>query len=72
MKSIDEERRDTEYRTGRPVSIYSAYPQNGRGFVRHNDTISHEEIENAYERAERGAFGYCFHRMKERILKRHA
>ena len=71
MKSIDEERRDSERRTGRPVSIYCAFPLIGRGFVRH-DTISHEEVENRYECAERGFFGYCLHRLKKRILKQHA
>ena len=72
MKSIDEERRDAARRMGRPVNIYNAYPHIGRGFVRHNDTVSHEEINDRYERAERGAFGYYLHRLKERILTRHA
>ena len=72
MKSIDEERRDAEHRLGRPVSIYCAFPRIGRGFVRHNTTISRGEIESSYERAERGVFGYYLHRLKKRILKQHA
>ena len=69
MKSIDEERIDAERRLGRPISIYRAFPRIGRGFVRH-DTISHDEIERLYQRAERGVCGYFIHRLKRRFLKR--
>ena len=67
MKNIVDERKDAEIRLGRPVSIYSAFPVIGRGFERH-DTISREEIESYYERAERGAFGFLIHRLKKRFL----
>ena len=49
-KGIEEVRRDYELRTGRPLRIYKAYPEIGRGGVDH-DQPSHAEVEHMFDRA---------------------
>ena len=50
LKGIGEVRRDYELRTGKPLSIYKAYPEIGRGGVDH-DQPSHAEVERMFDRA---------------------
>ena len=50
LKGIGEVRRDYELRTGRPLRIYKAYPEIGRGGVDH-DQPSHAEVERMFDRA---------------------
>lgn len=50
QKSIVEVRRDYELRTGKPLRIYKAYPEIGRGSVDH-DQPSHVEVERMFARA---------------------
>lgn len=48
QKGIDEVRRDYENRTGKPLRIYKAYPEIGRGGVDH-DLPSHAEVEKMFD-----------------------
>ena len=50
LKSVTEVRRDYELRTGKPLCIYKAYPEIGRGGVDH-DQPSHTEVERMFDRA---------------------
>ena len=50
LKGIGEVRRDYELRTGKPLRIYKAYPEIGRGGVDH-DQPSHAEVERMFDRA---------------------
>lgn len=50
VKGIAEVRRDYETRTGKPIRIYKAYPEIGRGGVDH-DQPSHAEVERMFDRA---------------------
>lgn len=50
IAGIDEIRRDYESRTGKPLRIYKAYPEIGRGGVDH-DLLSREEVAKAFDRA---------------------
>ena len=50
LKGIDEVRRDYEDRTGKPLRIYKAYPEIGRGGVDH-DLPSHSEVEQMFNHA---------------------
>lgn len=47
---IAEVRREYEARAGKPLCIYKAYPEIGRGGVDH-DLPSHAEVERAFDRA---------------------
>ena len=48
-KGIMDVRREYETRTGKPLCIYKAYPEIGRGGVDH-DQSSHLEVERMFER----------------------
>ena len=50
VRGIAEVRRDYETRTGKPLCIYKAYPEIGRGGVDH-DQLSHAEVERMFNRA---------------------
>ena len=50
LKSIVDVRRDYELRTGKPLRIYKAYPEIGRGGVDH-DQLSHLEVERMFDHA---------------------
>jgi hypothetical protein len=50
VKGIAEVRRDYETRTGKPLHIYKAYPEIGRGGVDH-DLPSHAEVTSMFDRA---------------------
>ena len=50
MKGIMDVRREYETRTGKPLCIYKAYPEIGRGGVDH-DQPSHLEVERMFDRA---------------------
>ena len=50
QKSIVDVRRDYELRTGKPLLIYKAYPEIGRGGVDH-DQPSHAEVERMFNHA---------------------
>lgn len=50
MKGIMDVRRDYGTRTGKPLCIYKAYPEIGRGGVDH-DQLSHLEVERMFDRA---------------------
>lgn len=50
MKGIADIRREYEVRTGKPLCIYKAYPEIGRGGVDH-DQPSHQEVERMFDRA---------------------
>lgn len=50
QKSIVDVRRDYELRTGKPLYIYKAYPEIGRGGVDH-DLPSHAEVERMFDHA---------------------
>ena len=49
-KGIAEVRHDYETRTGKPLRIYKAYPEIGRGGVDH-DQPSHADVERMFDRA---------------------
>lgn len=49
-KGIADIRREYETRTGKPLCIYKAYPEIGRGGVDH-DQLSHREVEYIFDRA---------------------
>lgn len=48
---LDELRRQTEKRLGRPIRFVSAFPWVGRGNMLRDRLVSHEEAEAAYEYA---------------------
>ena len=50
IKGITDVRREYEARTGKPLCIYKAYPEIGRGGVDH-DQFSHLEVERMFDRA---------------------
>ena len=50
VKGISEVRRDYETRSGKPLRIYKAYPEIGRGGVDH-DQPSHAEVTRMFDRA---------------------
>lgn len=50
QKSVTEVRRDYELRSGKPLRIYKAYPEIGRGGVDHNQP-SHAEVERMFDHA---------------------
>ena len=50
QKSIVDVRRDYELRTGKPLRIYKAYPEIGRGGGDH-DLPSHSEVERMFNHA---------------------
>lgn len=50
LKSIADVWRDYELRTGKPLRIYKAYPEIGRGGVDH-DLPSHSEVVRMFDRA---------------------
>jgi len=66
MKTISQEWREYEARTGKKVSIEKAYPVIGRGTVVH-DWIPHAEVEERFNRALRIPF---FTRAKWSIERR--
>lgn len=50
MIGIDDVRRDYESRTGKPLRIYKAYPEIGRGGVDH-DLPSRSEVSRMFDHA---------------------
>ena len=50
MKGIADVRREYETRTGKPLCIYKAYPEIGRGGVDHEQP-SHLEVERMFDHA---------------------
>lgn len=50
MRGIADVRRDYETRTGKPLCIYKAYPEIGRGGVDH-DQPSHAAVERMFDHA---------------------
>ena len=50
VRGISEVRRDYEKRTGKPLRIYKAYPEIGRGGVDH-DQLSHSEVVTLFDSA---------------------
>lgn len=49
-KGVTDVRREYETRTGKPLRIYRAYPEIGRGGVDH-DQPSHMEVEHMFDHA---------------------
>ena len=50
LKDIWTLRREVEAKSGKALTIYSAYPSIGRGSVKHN-TLSHAEVMRRFEKA---------------------
>ena len=50
QKGIFDVRRDYEQRTGKPLCIYKAYPEIGRGGVDH-ELPSHADVSRIFDRA---------------------
>ena len=55
LKGIAELRRECEFRAGKPLRIYKAYPEIGRGGVDH-DLQTHADVERMFARAVRPSF----------------